>query len=106
MEHYYLTVGDKDPVHIEIPKGGYVPNFAERVAEHPALPRPENEPDIPSFEGSWPAVVIRPLQNLTGDPDLDYMGIGLATELATEITRYQEIRVLQMQHRGEAQRRA
>jgi hypothetical protein len=34
------------------------------------------------------------------------MGIGLATELATEITRYQEIRVLQMQHRGEAQRRA
>ena len=106
LEHYYLTVGDKDPVHIEIPKGSYVPNFTERVTEHPALPRPENEPDIPSFEGSWPAVVIRSLQNLTGDPDLDYMGIGLATELATEITRYQEIRVLQMQHRGEAQRRA
>ena len=105
LEHYYLTVGDKDPVHIEIPKGSYVPNFTERVAEHPALPRPENEPGIPRFKGSWPAVVIRPFQNLTGDPDLDYMGIGLAAELATEITRYQEIRVLQMQHRGEAQRR-
>jgi TolB-like protein len=34
--------------------------------------------------------------NLTGNPDLDYLAHGLATELATEITRYQDIRVLIM----------
>ena len=106
LEHYYLTVGDKDPVRIEIPKGSYVPNFTERVAEHLASARLENEPNISRFKGSWPAVVIRPFQNLTGDPDLDYMAIGMATELATEITRYQEIRVLLMQHREGGQKHA
>lgn len=94
LEHYYLTTGNKDPVRIEIPKGSYVPNFIERVGEHPASTHRGNEHDIPRFEGSWPAVVVRPFQNLTGDPDLDYIAIGLATELATEVTRFQEIRVL------------
>jgi len=94
LEHYYLTAGNKDPVRIEIPKGSYVPNFIERVGEHPPLAHPGNEHDVTRFEGAWPAVVIRPFQNLTGDPDLDYIAIGLATELATEITRFQDIRVL------------
>ena len=82
LEHYYLTAGHKDPVRIEIPKGTYVPNFSERVGEHLASTHRESEHDIVSFNGAWPAVVIRPFQNLTGDPDLDYIAIGLATELA------------------------
>jgi len=94
LEHYYLTAGNKDPVRIEIPKGSYVPNISERVGEHPSSAHPGNEYDITRFESAWPTVVICPFQNLTGEPDLDYMAIGLATELATEITRFQEIRVL------------
>ena len=94
LEHYYLTVGNKDPVRIEIAKGGYVPNISERVGKHPASAHPGNEYDITRFQGAWPAVVIRPFHNLTGDPDLDYIAIGLATELATEITRFQDLRVL------------
>jgi adenylate cyclase len=94
LEHYYLTAGNKDPIRIEIPKGSYVPNFIERVGEHLASPHPGNEHNIARFDGAWPAVVIRPFQNLTGNPDFDYMAIGLATELATEITRFQDIRVL------------
>jgi adenylate cyclase len=94
LEHYYLTTGNKDPVRIEIPKGSYVPNFSERAVEHPASAHPGNEHDAPRFEGTWPAVVVRPFQNLTGEPDLGYIAIGLGTELATEITRFQDIRVL------------
>lgn len=94
LEHYYLTAGNKDPVRIEIPKGSYVPNFIERVGEHLASAHLGNGHDVTRFEGAWPAVVIRPFQNLTGEPDLDYTAIGLATELATEITRFQDIRVL------------
>jgi TolB-like protein len=30
LEHYYLTAGRDDPILIEIPKGGYVPNFSRR----------------------------------------------------------------------------
>jgi len=94
LEHYYLTAGNKDPVRIEIPKGSYVPYFIERVVENPASAYPENEQEVTRFEDSWPAVVIRPFQNLTGEPDMDYIAIGLTTELATEITRFQDIRVL------------
>jgi adenylate cyclase len=94
LEHYYLTAGKKDPVHIEIPKGSYVPTFSEQVGDPLASAHPGNEHDSSRFEGAWPAVVIRPFQNLTGVPDLDYMAIGLATELATEITRFQDIRVV------------
>jgi adenylate cyclase len=94
LEHYYLTAGNKDPVRIEIPKGSYVPNFSERVGDQFPSAQRGSEHDTARFEGAWPAVVIRPFQNLTGDPDLDYMAIGLATELATEITRFQDIRVL------------
>jgi adenylate cyclase len=44
--------------------------------------------------------------NLTGEAQLEYLGMGLADEFSTEITRYQEIRVLLMQHRERGQRRA
>ena len=94
LEHYYLTAGNKDPVRIEIPKGSYVPNFIERVGDQLPSAQRGSEHVIARFEGAWPAVVIRPFQNLTGDPELDYMAIGLATESATEITRFQDIRVL------------
>jgi adenylate cyclase len=94
LEHYYLTAGKKDPVHIEIPKGSYVPIFSERIGDHFSSAQRGSEHDITRFKGAWPAVVIRPFQNLTGESDLDYMAIGLATELATEITRFQDIRVL------------
>jgi adenylate cyclase len=94
LEHYYLTAGKKDPVHIEIPKGSYVPIFSERIGDQFPSAQRRSEHDIARFKGAWPAVVIRPFQNLTGEPDLDYMAIGLETELATEITRFQDIRVL------------
>jgi adenylate cyclase len=94
LEHYYLTTGNKDPVRIEIPKGGYVPDFIERVGGHRASAHGESEHDIVRFNGACPGVVVRPFQNLMGDPDLDYIAIGLATELATEITRFQDLRVL------------
>lgn len=40
LEHYYLLSGKDDPVHIDIPKGGYVPTFAARTVEPEAAPAP------------------------------------------------------------------
>jgi adenylate cyclase len=94
LEHYYLVAGKQDPIRIDIPKGTYIPSFTERVAGSLAPAFGRSGCKIDRFEGAWPAVVIRPFQNLTGDPDLEYMAIGLATELAMEITRFQDIRVL------------
>jgi TolB-like protein len=41
----------------------------------------------------WPTVLVRPFRNLTGDPEQDYIAAGLASELAIELSRYQDIRV-------------
>ena len=41
---------------------------------------------------------------MTDDPELNYMAIGLVTDLATEITRYQDVRVLLFSPDGQARR--
>jgi TolB-like protein len=58
------------------------------------------------LEASWPTLLIRPFQNLTDDPALSYMGIGLATDLAMEITRQHELRVMVVQNQEAGQRRS
>jgi adenylate cyclase len=94
LERYYLVAGKQDPIRIDIPKGTYVPTFHDQTAVESDRISSSDEGAEILFEGSWPALVVRPFQNLTGDPELDYVGVGLATELAMEITRYQDIRVL------------
>jgi adenylate cyclase len=106
LEHYYLTKGKQNPIRIEIPKGTNVPTFHDRARmELGNKSGMEEAPEV-SFEGSWPSVLVRPFQNLTGDPDKDYLGIGLATELASEISSFQEIRVLLYSLEGQGRRAA
>ncbi len=94
LERYYLVAGKQDPVRIDIPKGTYVPIFREQIeVESDRTALISKIPDV-GFEGSWPSVLVRPFQNLTGNPELDYLGVGLATELATELGLYQDIQVL------------
>lgn len=104
LERYYLVAGKQDPIRIDIPKGTYVPTFCEQTGINsdttPLIPKRPRE----SFEGSWPAVLIRPFQNLTGDSAMNHWAVGLATEIATEITRYQEIRVLMYGPKGVGKR--
>lgn len=104
LERYYLVAGQNDSIRIDIPKGTYVPAFHQQND----LKWGSAQKDASNkfrFAGAWPTIMVRPFLNLTGDEQLDYMGIGLATELSTEITRYQEIRVVLMQHREEGQQR-
>jgi adenylate cyclase len=94
VERYYLTEGRGDPIRIDIPKGTYVPNFhQQREAETEGTAGGEVSDMLPA-EDAWPTLLIMPFENLTGDPRRDFLGIGFSTELATEITRFQEIRVL------------
>jgi adenylate cyclase len=87
-------------VRIDIPRGAYVPTFrAQTGAESDRTVLGSKVPDE-GFEGSWPSVLVRPFQNLTGEREKDYLGTGLATELAVEIGRFQEIRVLLYSQEG------
>jgi TolB-like protein len=63
LEHYYLTAGRDDPILIEIPKGGYIPNFSWRNDQ---LSRPPEAgatttAAVPATGGGrryWPAIAI------------------------------------------------
>ena len=96
IERYYLTTGQNDPARIDIPKGTYVPTFSEQlpgnqhVAAEPAAPASDTAP--------WPAVLVRPLANLTANPADDYVSIGLTTELTHALSHYREFRVLEAHH--------
>ncbi len=94
LERYYLTAGQDDPIRIDIPKGAYVPVFEKRPHTQTIQASIDQEyPDI-KIKSTWPSVLIRPLSNLSDDPELDFWGRGLATELAHELNRYPDIRVM------------
>jgi len=102
LERYYLVAGKQDPVRIDIPKGTYVPTFCEQTGVESDRTSSSSKGSEIRFEGSWPSVLVRTFKNLTGDPD--YLTVGLATELAMELTRYQDVRVLMYDPEGHGKR--
>ena len=92
LERYYLVAGKQDPVRIDIPKGTYVPVFYKQTGIEEDLAAGGKVSDM-TFSDSCPSVLIRPFENLTGDPEKDFMGMGFATELVVEIASFQEVNV-------------
>jgi adenylate cyclase len=94
MEQYYETAGKNDAIHINIPKGTYVPSFEKRPHALTTDTAIDGEHLDINVKSIWPSVLIRPLRNISGDSELDFWGIGLATELADELNCYPNIRVM------------
>ena len=94
LEHYYLTAGRRDRVRITIPKGGYVPSFLFQTGADSSSSSPETEPNNNERVDPWPSVLILPFQNFSEGTGPNYMAEGCMTELAIELSRYQDIRVL------------
>ena len=90
LERYYLVAGGKDTIHIDIPKGAYVPVFSMGPV------------DITNDEASsgdrcvetWPTILVRPFKVLSSASDLEYLGDGLAVELCLELGRCHDLHVL------------
>ncbi len=93
LSRYYETAGINDPLKIDIPLGTYVPTFNEGLPEYPdiAAEPAESVCDM----AAWPIILVRPLLNLTANPDDDYLSVGLTAELAHALSHYREIRVLE-----------
>jgi adenylate cyclase len=74
--------------------GGFLPTFTKQPhAPSGSTATDETDLDIKT-QISWPSVLVRPLDNLSGDPELDFWGSGLASELADELNHYPDIGVL------------
>lgn len=103
LERYYLVAGRGDALRIDIPKGTYVPTFERQAARAsgPVAGRDGGSGESPrenrragEADGAWPLVACAPFENLTGDPESNHIASGLATELAMELARFQDLRVL------------
>jgi TolB-like protein/Flp pilus assembly protein TadD len=96
LERYYLIAGKTDPIRIDIPKGTYVPTFCEQLSVVSDTNVYDKVPDI-AIQDTWPGILIQPFENLTGNPEKDFIGTGFSTELAVEVARFQNIKVLYAQ---------
>ena len=94
LEHYYLVIGMRDPILIDIPIGGYVPTFCSQSELGSASPSTETKRNNGGILGGWPSVLIRSIQNFSEDTNPNYIAEGFTTELAIELSRYQDIQVL------------
>lgn len=94
LRTYYLDEGKQDPVHIDIPKGGYVP-YIRRHDENGG-PAPGT-----TSNARRPCVAVLPFRNLAGNEDLDYMAVGLAQELSDALTKFDDFRIIGMGKRLE-----
>ena len=92
LERYYLVVGERDPIRIDIPKGGYVPRFTRHAQPRTrATDRPVNDPDRPPLPESGPTIAVLPFRDLTGDPDQAFFMSGLVEELVNEVNHYESV---------------
>jgi adenylate cyclase len=83
LDRYYRDAGRDDPLRIGIPRGRYLPVFSPRAA----TTTPAEEP-----EDVWPVLAVAPLENVTGDAQLDFIARGMSSALWNELGRYREIR--------------
>ncbi|MFG0285355.1 MAG: hypothetical protein ACF8R7_13130 [Phycisphaerales bacterium JB039] len=89
LDHYYLTAGRSDRILIGLPKGRYVPTFRYREPQ-PGPAAPDATRDAVE---TWPTLLVSPLRNLTGRPEVEFIAQGLAFDLAAELNQYGAIGV-------------
>jgi adenylate cyclase len=63
LETYYLKSGRRNPLRIDVPRGGYVPAFRRQE------PVPENAGSAPTVTGDLAADVAAELQRMVASPD-------------------------------------
>ncbi|MEE9531042.1 MAG: hypothetical protein V3W52_08635, partial [Syntrophobacteria bacterium] len=99
LERYYKHAGKHDPIRIDIPTGTYVPTFGEQLPSHQHIAA--EQAAAVGVMATWPSLLVRPLANLTANPEDNYLSIGLTAELAHALSHYREILVLEALHRDQ-----
>jgi serine/threonine-protein kinase len=91
VQLYYRGPGRKDPVIIDLPKGGYMPQFRLRTSR-PAAHRPQGS--TVSGEATLLSLAVLPFANLSLDPEQEYWSDGLTDELTSALSRIGRVRTV------------
>lgn len=97
LDLYYSKTGKNDDIRIEIPKGGYVPEFSRisdsrsETGEEEAGKRLSKEK--PEYVSLDPSIAIFPFNNMTGKPENDYFANGFPYKLMMELTKFEDLHV-------------
>jgi TolB-like protein/Tfp pilus assembly protein PilF len=91
VQEYYRGPGRKDLVIIDLPKGGYAPQFRLRASRSstPGQSRPSLAGKADLF-----SVAVLPFANLSLDPDQEYWSDGLSDELTSALSRLARLRTV------------
>jgi adenylate cyclase len=93
LERYYLLAGVDDPVRIDLPRGTYVPVLRwPTPREGPTSAKDAARPSAPVDD--WPTVVASVFEPATPDPQLEDTTARLLDDLAVEMGRYRDVRVV------------
>jgi TolB-like protein len=93
LREYYGTDGQGDPIHIDLPKGTYIPQIEFR---HEGAPRIARRETLPTQEVSStvPAVAVLPFDDLSADQKLGYLGDGVAEDIITALSKFPDLVVV------------
>ena len=95
LNSYYLAAGAQDPIQIDIPKGRYIPRFSALTDPRDnSLTSVETKVAAQPAGAGHPSIAVLPWQDMSGDADSLSLAAGLSEELATELTRFQDITVI------------
>ncbi|MEW5983624.1 MAG: tetratricopeptide repeat protein [Acidobacteriota bacterium] len=96
LERYYRDEGQSDEWLIELPKGGYAPQFVRR--ETLATPKRTASTVLASRN----SVAVLPFLDLSGTQNLEYFCRGLRDEIIHRLTKLQSLRVSKWNPTGPA----
>jgi TolB-like protein/tetratricopeptide (TPR) repeat protein len=90
LREYYATDGKGDPIHIDLPKGTYIPEIEFRRNGVPLV----REHERPEVSATVPSVAVLPFDDLSTDQNLGYLGDGVAEDIITALSRFPDLVVV------------
>ena len=96
LNQYYLTDGQYDPIHLELPKGSYVPSMYLNGKGNGKPKETVKERE----EGGWyilppqRSIAVLPFMNVNGDPTHDALCDGITEDITTRLAQIPELSVI------------
>ena len=96
LRDYYIEFGQKDPVIIELPKGGYsvqIKTISSEDKSSRSTSVSQNEQKTVHPEEK-PSIAILPFDNLSGDSEQEYFSDGITEDIITDLSKLSGLLVI------------